>query len=158
VSPMRPIIAHVYSRYQRKLADLPWYGKRFAIQLQARRFFFTVASCDRKIFVERLPDLAKAYARTTVRLSQARGQIGLALGGEAGARLAKRLAMPTSRIPVCAASRHIVASQHPLHGSLASMIRSGRRGIVTARSSSTWIGAGCSTYCPVAIAPRCKPG
>ena len=86
----------VHSCYQRKLADLPSHGKTVVIQLHARRFFCTAAACDRKIFVERLPALARAYARTTARLCQAHGQIGLALGGEAGARLAHHLAMPTS--------------------------------------------------------------
>src|SRR5262249_44921428 len=77
----------VHSRYQRKLADLPSNGKRVVLQLQARRFFCTAAACERQIFVERLPALASAYARTTARLFQAHRQIGLALGGEAGARL-----------------------------------------------------------------------
>lgn len=86
----------VHSRYQRRLADLPWQGRTVALQLKARRFFCTTATCARKIFVERMPEVAKTYARTTVRLFQAHGQIGLALGGEAGSRLAEHLAMPTS--------------------------------------------------------------
>jgi transposase len=86
----------VHSRYQRKLTDLPWQGRVVALRLLVRRFFCTSAACDRKIFAERLPDLAAAHARTTLRLGEAHGQIGLALGGEAGSRLAQHLAMPTS--------------------------------------------------------------
>src|SRR5262245_55430911 len=86
----------VHSRYQRRLADLPWQGRTVALRVKVRRFFCTWAVCDRKIFVERLPDLAAVYARTTQRLAKGHGEIGLALGGEAGSRLANVLAMPTS--------------------------------------------------------------
>jgi len=43
-----------------------------------------------------LPLLAAAGARTTVRLRDAHTSLGFALGGEAGARLSRRLAMTTS--------------------------------------------------------------
>lgn len=87
---------HVHSRYQRKLADLPTQGKTVLIQLHARRFFCNAPACPRQIFAERIPELARVHARTTLRLFQAHVQIGLALGGEPGSRLAKQLAMPTS--------------------------------------------------------------
>jgi transposase len=86
----------VHSRYRRKLADLPWQGRVVMVRLISRRFFCTAATCEQKVFVERLPEVAKVYARTTLRLHRAHGKIGLALGGEAGSRLAKQLAMPTS--------------------------------------------------------------
>ncbi len=86
----------VHSRYQRKLADLPMQGKSVLIQLRVRRFFCNAPACPRRIFAERIPELARVYARTTLRLFQAHAQIGLALGGEPGSRLAKQLAMPTS--------------------------------------------------------------
>lgn len=86
----------VHSRYIRKLTDLPWRGRRVQLRLRSRRFFCRSAECPRKVFAERLPDVAGAYARTTTRLYEAHRQIGFALGGEPGARLAGRLAMPTS--------------------------------------------------------------
>jgi transposase len=55
-----------------------------------------MADCPRRIFTERLPDVVAPQARTTRRLHEAHCDIGFALGGEAGARLAARLAMPTS--------------------------------------------------------------
>jgi transposase len=61
-----------------------------------RRFFCRATDCPRKIFTERLPDVAAAYARVTERLQEAHRSIGLALGGEPGARLAASLGMPTS--------------------------------------------------------------
>jgi hypothetical protein len=51
--------------------------------------------CERRIFTERLPDLVSAYARKTCRLVAALQAIGVVLGGNAGARLAARLWVPT---------------------------------------------------------------
>ena len=48
------------------------------------------------LIVERLPGVARSFARRTERLAEAQRQIGLALGGEAGARSATRQAMPVS--------------------------------------------------------------
>jgi transposase len=86
---------HVHSRYVRKVADLPLEGRAVHIELQVRRFFCLASQCPRQIFAERT-ELAAAFARTTRRLHQIHTDLGLVLGGEAGARLARRLAMPTS--------------------------------------------------------------
>jgi transposase len=86
----------VHSRYVRHLADVPWHGRSVQLHLKVRRFFCVVADCPRRIFAERLPTVAPTYARTTLRLREAHCTIAFALGGEAGARLAIRLAMPTS--------------------------------------------------------------
>jgi transposase len=75
--------------------DLSWQGKVVQLRLRVRRFFCLIAGCARQIFAERLP-FAAALARTTKRLHDTHTEIGLILGGEAGARLAKRLGMPTS--------------------------------------------------------------
>jgi transposase len=48
------------------------------------------------VFCERLPDLVAPHARTSGRLTQVHRALGLALGGEAGSRLAEALAVPTS--------------------------------------------------------------
>jgi transposase len=55
------------------------------------------ASCPRRIFTERVPELVAVYARKTCRLVAALQAIGMALGGQAGARLAHRLGLPASR-------------------------------------------------------------
>lgn len=85
----------VHSRYRRHLTDLPAQGRAIHVQLRVRRFFCPNADCPRRIFTERLPEVVAVQARTTTRLHQTHCEIGFALGGEAGARLAKRLAMPT---------------------------------------------------------------
>jgi DNA-binding NarL/FixJ family response regulator len=53
-------------------------------------------TCARRIFTERLPDVAAPYARKTMRLVNALQAIGIALGGNAGARLAAHLRLSTS--------------------------------------------------------------
>jgi len=95
-----PLCGHpaqrVHSHYVRTLADLPLSGQRVRFQLRVRRFFCPNADCKRRTFTERLPDFAPKSARRTERLANIQTLIGLALGGEAGARLVHRLEMPTS--------------------------------------------------------------
>ncbi|GAC1527988.1 MAG: ISL3 family transposase [Chloroflexota bacterium] len=88
--------ARVHSRYVRTLADLPWHGVAVSVQLTVRRFVCTNADCTRRIFGERLPGIVAPYARRTVRLYEALELIGFALGGEAGARVLRQLAMTGS--------------------------------------------------------------
>jgi transposase len=78
------------------LADLPWQDRQVRIQLKVRRFFCVTADCPKTTFAERLPEIAAVYARSTTRLHEALCLIGCALGGQAGARLATPLGMPTS--------------------------------------------------------------
>jgi hypothetical protein len=61
-----------------------------------RKFVCRHPTCERRIFTERLSDLVAAYARRTCRLVAALQAIGVALGGNAGARLAARLRLSTS--------------------------------------------------------------
>jgi transposase len=86
----------VHSRYQRRLTDLPWGRQAVRIHLTVRKFRCRNRACGRRIFTERLPDLVAAYGRHTHRLATALRAIGLALGGNTGARLAARLRLPTS--------------------------------------------------------------
>lgn len=88
--------SRIHSRYQRKLADLPWRGRVSRLLVKVRRFFCGEPTCPRDIFGERLATLAAVRARTTHSLDQAHRHVGFALGGEEGSRLATRLGMPTS--------------------------------------------------------------
>ena len=45
----------------------------------------------RRIFTERIPEIAAPWARKTVRLVQRLEAMGLALGGAAGARLSRQV-------------------------------------------------------------------
>ncbi len=83
----------IHSRYVRTLADLPWADVAVRIRVHARRFFCDNDACPRRIFVERLDDVAAAYAHRTDRQHGSLTTIALVLGGEAGARLAAKLGM-----------------------------------------------------------------
>lgn len=86
----------VHSHYRRTVADLPYHGRPVALRLVVRRFRCANPTCPRLVFCERLGGLLGARARTTTRLTDAHRAVGFALGGEAGARLADELEMPTS--------------------------------------------------------------
>ena len=86
----------VHSRYTRTVSDLPWLGKTTRLRIRVRRFFCDNPGCPGSTFAERLPQVAAAYSRKTFRAAQALCDIGFALGGEAGSRLADHLRMPAS--------------------------------------------------------------
>jgi len=88
--------SRVHSRYARTVSDLPWHGISVELEVLARRFFCDEPSCERKIFCERLEEVA-ARARKTVRLEEALLAIALELGGRAGARLALELGIVAAR-------------------------------------------------------------
>ena len=86
----------VHSRYARTLADLPWAGVAVHLRVSVRKFFCDNAACLRRIFSERLADVAAVSARRTNRQQESLTAIAFALGGEAGARLAGTLGLPIS--------------------------------------------------------------
>jgi transposase len=67
------------------------------VRLEVRRFVCATRGCPRTTFAEGFPQLSRAHARRTLRQAEALTEIAFADGGKAGAQLAKRLAMPTSR-------------------------------------------------------------
>jgi transposase len=87
----------VHRRYQRRLADLPWGTRPVRLQLTVRTFVCRYSTCQRRIFTERVPELVAPYARKTHRLIAVLQAIGIALGGQTGARLTQRLRCLVSR-------------------------------------------------------------
>ena len=85
-----------HSSYPRRLADLPWQGRRVQVEVQVRRLRCGRSGCAQRIFAERLPAVAGPHAQQTMRLGSLQHHIGLALGGKAGARLAERIGTPVS--------------------------------------------------------------
>ena len=86
----------VHSHYTRRIADLPWADLTIELLLQVRRFYCTNQKCRRLTFAQRLGNAIPAYARKTQRRTNQLQALGLALGGEAGARMAKTLRITTS--------------------------------------------------------------
>ncbi len=77
----------IHSTYPRTLTDLPFGPTALLLKLRLRKFFCGNQNCARRIFGERIPELAHPYARRSDRLTQIIADIGCECGGEAGAFL-----------------------------------------------------------------------
>lgn len=86
----------IHRRSTRCLAEEPAFGHPVRLQMTVRRFLCPEPECPRRIFAEPLDGFAAKQARNTTRLAQTHLAIGSALGGEAGARLAEEIGVPTS--------------------------------------------------------------
>jgi transposase len=86
----------VHSRTTRTLADLPWAGVPVHLRVQVQKFFCDNPTCPRRIFSERLAGIAQVSARRTERQRAALLDLAVALGGEAGARMAAKRGMRAS--------------------------------------------------------------
>ncbi|WP_075824061.1 ISL3 family transposase [Streptomyces acidiscabies] len=87
----------VHSSYLRFPADLPVAGRRAQLALRVRRFVCSATACGRRTFVEQVTGLTRRHGRVTERLHRTMSDIGLALAGRAGARLAQVMGITTSR-------------------------------------------------------------
>ena len=85
-----------HSSYRRWLQDFPWQGVSVQLWVHAGRFRCRNAACPRKIFCERLPQVARVYGRQTERASEIVRHIGYVAGGLPGQRLLARLSIATS--------------------------------------------------------------
>lgn len=97
----------VHSSYTRSPRDLPILEYAVRLVLQVRRFRCANPVCPARTFAERLGNYLRPYAQHTSRLQQTLQQLGLALGGTAGARASKTLAMPSSRHTLLRLVRHV---------------------------------------------------
>lgn len=83
----------IHSTYLRHPRDLPWGGCPVQLLLHVRRFFCDTPSCPRTTFAEQVTSLTRPYAQRTVGLNAALQTLGLALGGQAGAAVGRKLGM-----------------------------------------------------------------
>jgi transposase len=86
----------VHGRYVRRILDLSCLGRPVHLRLTVRKFLCGNPACHRAVFCERLPEIVAPHARVSARLSGVPSAFGMALGGEAGSRLARRIAIPVS--------------------------------------------------------------
>lgn len=89
--------SHIQSWYTRTLRDLPASGRPIRLIVHVRRFFCKKSTCAQKIFAERLPELCRPYAQRTNRLQEALCQLGLRVGGQAGADAGSEQGLSGSR-------------------------------------------------------------
>ena len=105
--------ARIHSSYERLLADLPCSEWTTLWKLRIRKFFCTNAVCPRRIFAERVPQVAAPWARKTTRLAARLSAIALAVGGAAGSRLLKQLGLRVSRDTLLRAVHRLPLAELP---------------------------------------------
>ena len=86
----------IHGYYERVLMDLPVSQFQVRIKLRARRYRCLTPSCNQRTFSQRIGGFFEPYQRATNRLLTSLYHIAQVAGGQAGARLANKLAMPTS--------------------------------------------------------------
>lgn len=89
--------SRVHSYYARTIADLPLADFAVRLRLTVRKLRCDSPHCHRKVFCERLPTVVRPWGRQTNRLRERQRHVGMALGGQAGARLCEHLGAATSR-------------------------------------------------------------
>jgi transposase len=99
------IASRVHSSYQRRLHDTAIGGRATTIELTVRRFFCDNMGCPRQTFVEQVAGLSSRYARHSVPARALALAVAFALGGRAGQRLLRLLAMPLGRMSLLRAIR-----------------------------------------------------
>jgi hypothetical protein len=86
----------IHGYYQRTLLDLPVSQLQVRIKLHVRRYRCSKTSCSQRTFSQQVRGLFEPYQRATERLLMSLYHIAQVAGGQVGARLAGKLAMPTS--------------------------------------------------------------
>jgi transposase len=79
------------------LKDLPIQGQLVELTVRVGRWRCRNRGCPRRIFCQRLPDIAPTHARQTKRFGDVGHAVAHALGGRAGERLSRRLGIPVGR-------------------------------------------------------------
>ena len=107
--------SQIQSRYTRTLRDLPSGGRPIRLIMHVRRFFCKKCTCAQKIFAERLPTLCHPHAQRTKQLQEALCQLGLRVGGQAGADVGSDLGISGSRDTILRLVRqsHLPAHSEP---------------------------------------------
>lgn len=105
--------SRVHSYYTRSPLDLPSSGRPVSLILHLRHFRCANALCSRKTFAEPLPNLLVPHAQRTSRLREHLRALGEGVGGEAGAKVSKRLGMTCSADTILRLVRHAALPTPP---------------------------------------------
>jgi transposase len=131
-----------HSTYWRTFQDLSAQGTPVIIQARLGRWRCRNQHRDRRIFTERVPDLATPSARRTTRLAEIVRLLGHNVGGRPSERLMRRLGMPVSDTTILASLKR--AAKVSMKNCVGAPTRvsgvddwRGGRVPITARSSST---------------------
>jgi hypothetical protein len=100
----------VHGSHRRRPRDLQTAGLSVRLLLQTRKFFCENSDCSRAVYCERLHGCVEKYERCAARLNQHLIWMGLALGGELGARLAGKLGYVVSASTLIQRVRNLALS------------------------------------------------
>lgn len=103
----------LHSRYFRTISDLHLAGFRVVLRLKTGRFRCKNSQCSHRTFAQPLQNLAARYARRTYRQVESLSAIGLAVGGQGGARLAGSLGFSLSASTLLRLLRSLPKDQYP---------------------------------------------
>ena len=147
--------ARVHDTYTRQLRDLAWRGQPVRLRLLLRKFRCRNAACPRRVFCERLPDVAP-YQRRTAAFTTAVTPIGWATSAEQAAATATTLGLPVSADTVlrCLRAADPPAPRAPEVVGIDDWARAARM----RRSWSTRSGIGSWTGCRMTSPTRWRPG
>lgn len=95
------------TRYTRQLTDLPWHDVPIRLELKVRKFRCRNQVCPQKVFCERLPNVAVAYARRTARLMETLALLAFTLGGRGASRLSAQINIPVGKDTLLGTIRRI---------------------------------------------------
>lgn len=87
---------HVHDRYVRRPMDPPWRGYTVRLSLSVRRFRCANSECPRSTFTETVGEHLPKRARRTSAATETLVDLARSNGGEGGARVARRIGLPTS--------------------------------------------------------------
>jgi transposase len=85
-----------HSSYLRHLRDLPVQGRPVKLTVRVARWRCQNPGCERRIFCQRLNEVAQRQARETKRFGEILQLLGHAMGGRPGERLSARLGLSVS--------------------------------------------------------------
>ena len=85
-----------HSSYLRQLRDLPVQGRPVKLTVRVARWRCRNPRCQRRIFCQRLNQVADRHARETTRFGEILQVLGHAMGGRPGERLSARLGISVS--------------------------------------------------------------
>lgn len=102
--------SRVHSASTRSPRDLPILEYAVRLVLHVRRFRCANPACSARTFAEHFGDYLRPSAQRTSRLQHTLQQLGLALGGAAGARASQHLGMASSRQTLLRLVRLVPAS------------------------------------------------
>ena len=105
--------ARIHSRYRRTLQDLPWQGNTVRFLLTVPKFFCDNTDCPRKVFAQRIDEIAQRYRRKTARLDDLLQRLTWRIGAAEAARLARLVGLILSPDAALYRFKRAVSPQPP---------------------------------------------